>query len=140
MAPARNTQVHLMPLRERCVAPRSLAAIPTPTAEKFVRSNRLWKTKGRLNTALLDKLVENQSHSYYLLKLGGSFSDFETSTDRTLAGKHSLISQLARELMKRVGLELHITSQTDSPYFVLFNVEDANGKIKAKEKTLEYEL
>ena len=40
--------------------------------------------------------------------------------------------------MKRVGLELHITSHTNSSHFVLFNVEDANGKIEAKE-TLEYE-
>jgi hypothetical protein len=40
--------------------------------------------------------------------------------------------------MKRVGLELHLISQANSPYFVFLNIEDANGKIKAKEKTLEY--
>ena len=42
--------------------------------------------------------------------------------------------------MKRVGLELHIISQKNSSYFVLFNTEDANGKIHVKEKRLEYEL
>jgi hypothetical protein len=72
VAPVRNTQqVHLMPLRERCVALRPLAAID----EKFARSNF-----GKPKRGLI---------------------------------------QLARELMKRVGLELHIISQTNSPCFVL---------------------
>jgi hypothetical protein len=86
--------------------------------------------------AFLDRLFENQSHFYCPLKLRGSFSNFETTTDpdlgRAAPGKHSLISQPARELMKRVGLELHIISHTNSPHFVLFDVEDANGKIKSE--------
>ena len=51
MAPVRNTQpVYLMPPREHCVAPRSPATIPTPTAEQLARSNKLWKTNLTFNT------------------------------------------------------------------------------------------
>ena len=67
MAPVRNTQqVHLMPLRERCVALRPLAVID----EKFARSNFGKPKRGE--------------------------------------------TLLAREPMKRVGLELHTISHMNS--------------------------